>query len=327
MSAEKQQNNPLNKLRRQQPDTLINEWNQLCQNDQEKAFTMINDPGLEFPVLFMLRDQIETRGEELTARARIALAQIRNVLHGADLGNNHPASFADQHDEVVESMYWILNTGWKNIVSTDYTQVIDQTAINLLHTYHENWLKGMVDLVIYRYKNKSQRHYLISAMWETANPLCLVYLSNYFLSDQSVESNYARKMLAFIPEVRHSLDNQSALLAFETWYEENAHYLVYTGETNDAVPGGRPYRIHYSAKYLGKTVSPRSGEPIQALLPNEKKNYFDFLKLPPRLQTSLSAYSIRLRKQQPKIWRSWVIQPLNEQLQSINTAAHGGYYL
>jgi hypothetical protein len=327
MSADKQQTNPLNQLRQKQPDALIDEWNQVCQTDRERALTWINDPKLEFPVLYMLREQLETRGDDLEPRARIALAQIRNVLHGADLGVNDVASFATQHDEVVGAMHWMLNTGWKNIVSTDFTQVIDQTAINFLHTYHENWLKEMVDLVLYRYKNKSQRHYLISAMWETAEPMSLVYLSNYLLSDQTVESNYARRMLAFIPEVRHALDNQSALLAFETWYEENAHYLVYTGETNDAVPDGRPYRIHYSAKYLGKIVSPRSGEPVQVLMPNEKKNYYEFIKLPIRLQISLSTYSSLLRKQQPKIWRSWVVQPIKEQLQSISTPAHGRYNL
>lgn len=327
MSAENQQSNPLNHLRHEQPDALIEEWNKISSTDHERALTLINDPGLEFPVLYMLRDQLETRSDDLDHRTRIALSHIRNVLHGADLGITHGASFANQHDEVVGSMLWILQTGWKNIVSTDYTQVIDQTAINLLHTFHENWLKEMVDLVFYRYKNKSQRHYLISAMWETAQPICLVYMSNYLLSDQTVESNYARRMLSFIPEVRHAVDNPAALLTFETWYEENAHYLVYTGETNDAVPGGHPYRIHYSAKYLGKTVSPLSGEPVQTLMPNEKKNYYDFIKLPLRLQTSLSAYSSLLRKQQPQIWRAWIIDPLKEQLQSISNPAHGGYGL
>ncbi|MCL1631778.1 hypothetical protein M3N64_07425 [Sporolactobacillus sp. CPB3-1] len=327
MSTENQQDNPLNRLRHDHPDTFINEWKRIYQTDQQHAFQMINDPDLEFPVLFMLRNELETRSGQLAPRTQIALQHIRNVLHGADFGINHSASFAVQHDEVVSAMYWILKTGWKNIVSTDYTQVIDQTAIHLLHTYHENWLKGMVDLVIYRCKNKSQRHYLISALWETANPVCLVYLANYLLSNERVESSYARKMLAFIPEVRHALDNQAALLAFETWYEENAHYLVYTGETNDAVPGARPFKIHYSAKYLGKIVSPSNGEPVQAFSKQEKKNYDEFIKLPHRTQIHLSAYSSRLRKLQSKIWRNWVMQPVKEQLQSENVPLHGGDYL
>ncbi|WP_028975518.1 hypothetical protein [Sporolactobacillus terrae] len=317
--------NPLNQIRQEQPGMLSNEWDRINKDDPEHALAIINDPKLDFPVLYMLRDQLDTRSEALESRPRIALSQIRNILHGADLGIDQMASFANQHHQVVEAMHWMLSTGWKNIVSMDYTQIIDQTAINFLHTYHENWLKEMVDLVFYRYKNKSQRHYLISAMWETANPLCLVYLANYLLSNQSVESNYARRMLHFIPEVKHANDNASAFLAFETWYEENAHYLVYTGETNDAVPGGRPYRIHYSAKYLGKYVSPRKGEPLQALMSNEKENYYGFVRLPVRQQINLSTYSCRLRKEQPKIWRSWIALNLNEQLQSISMPVHGRY--
>ncbi|MCO7176248.1 hypothetical protein ACFP7A_10210 [Sporolactobacillus kofuensis] len=324
MSSDRNRGNPLNQLRHEQPETLVDEWQRINRDDSQYARSLINDPQLDFPVLFLLRDQFDTRSEDLNKRTQIALAHIRNVLHGADLGMDNTMSFAHQHDQVVGSMFWILQTGWKTIVSTDYTQVIDQTAINLLHTFHENWIKEMVDLIFYRYKNKSQRHYLISALWETADPICLIYISNYLLSDQSVESSYARRMLTFIPEVRHATDNHAALLAFESWFEDNAHYLVYTGETNDAVPGGRPFRIHYSAKYLGKTVSPSSGEPIQTLMQTERKRYDDFIKLPIRVQISLSTFSSLLRKQQPKIWRSWINQPINEQLEVMKRPAHGG---
>ncbi|WP_100487914.1 hypothetical protein [Sporolactobacillus pectinivorans] len=324
MEAEDTQKNPLNQLRRSQPDRLGDTWSEWCRTDRQHAFTLINDPQLEFPVLFMLKDQLEERDTDLELRPRIALSQIQNVLHGADLGINEGFPFSDQHDLVVVSMLWILQSGWNNIISTDYTQVIDQTAIQILHTYHQDWIKGMTNLIFYRYKNKSQRHYLISALLEIANPVSLVYQANFLLSDQNVESDYARRMLSFIPEVRHTPDNKTAFLSFETWYEENEHYLVYTGETNDAVPGGHPYRIHYSAKYLGKAVDAKSGEPIQEMLPGEKRNYTDFLKLPGKVQMSLSTGSARLRKQQPKSWRAWINQPIPQQLASLNISSGGG---
>lgn len=324
MNADTQQSNTLNRLRRERPGALMEKWTQLYQTDIRRALDLINDPQLEFPALFTLKEQLATRGSDLNPRNRIALAHIRNVLQGADLGMDAGAPFSDQHDLVVGSLLWILRTGWKNILSTDYTQVIDQTAIHILHTYNQDWTKGMVDLIFYRFKNKSQRHYLISALLETANPACLVYLANYLLSDQTVESNYARRLLAFIPEVRHALENRDAFFTFETWYEENEHYLVYTGETNDAVPGGRPYRIHYSAKYLGKAVNPRNGEPLQAFLPEEKRNYLAFLELSRKIQTVLSAHSCQLRKQQPKSWRSWILRPLDQQLASSNLPQNRG---
>ncbi|GGL62526.1 hypothetical protein [Sporolactobacillus putidus] len=324
MNADTQQGNHLNRLRRERPGALQEEWTHLCQTDIKSALRLINDPKLEFPALFTLKDQLEERGAVLNPRNRIALAHIRNVLQGADLGIDTNAPFPDQHDLVVGSLLWILRTGWKNILSTDYAQVIDLTAIHILHTYHQDWTKEMIDLIFYRYKNKSQRHYLISALLETANPACLVYLANYLLSDQTVESDYARRMLSFIPEVRHTLDCKSAFFVFETWYEENGHYLVYTGETNDAVPGGRPYRIHYSAKYLGKAVMPRNGEPIQTLLPEEKRSYLAFLKLPRKTQIALSNFSAQLRKRQPRNWRFWIAQPLNQQIGSLRERRYGG---
>lgn len=323
MNADTQQGNPLNRLRREHPGALQEEWAQLCQTDMKSALKLINDPKLEFPALFTLREHLEKRGEGLSARNRIVLAHIRNVLQGADLGIDLNAPFPDQHDLVVGSLLWVLRTGWKNILSTDYTQVIDQTAIHILHTYHHDWIKEMIDLIFYRYKNKSQRHYLISALLETANPVCLVYLANYLLSEQTVESDYARRMLSFIPEVRHALDCRAAFFVFEAWYEENGHYLVYTGETNDAAPGARPYRIHYSAKYLGKAVIPRTGEPMQTLLPEEKRNYLAFLKLPRKTQIALSRFSGQLRKQQPGNWRFWIAQPLNQQIGTLKERRYG----
>ncbi|RYL92195.1 hypothetical protein ABNN70_10675 [Sporolactobacillus sp. Y61] len=318
MSGDHGSVNDLNTLRRNRPEMLPMKWAENLRMGRDYAASLINDPQLEFPVLFLLRDQLDMRGSEIDDRPKIALAHIQNVLHGADLGIQADAPFPEQHDLVVDSLLWILRSGWKNIISTDYTQVIDQTAIHILHTFHQDWIREMVNLIFYRYKNKSQRHYLISAMLETANPVMLVHISNYLLSDQNVESHYARRLLGFIPEVRHAADNKTAFLAFETWYEENGNYLVYTGETNDALPDGRPFRIHYSAKYLGKTVNPGSGEPIQNLLPDEQKTYSDFVKLPGKTQVFLAAYSAGLRKQQPGQWRRWISLPLQKQLKSLN---------
>ncbi|RYM05701.1 hypothetical protein EWH99_05670 [Sporolactobacillus sp. THM7-7] len=314
LDTKERQRHPLNEWRREHPDALLEEWTRLCRNDRARAESLINDPLLEFPVLFSLRSDLETRSFMLNPRVQIVLDHTRNVLQSADLGIDNRASFADQHDLVVHSLLWMLQTGWKNMLSTDYIQVIDQTAIQILLTYQRDWLKGMTDLVVYRYKNRSQRHYLLSALLETANPGCLVYIANYLLSGEKAESGYARRLLSFIPEVRHAPDHSSAFFAFESWYEENEHYLVYTGETNDAVPGGRPFRIHYSAKYLGKTVGTRDGKPRQTLLPEEKKNYLDFLKLPRKAQAALSGYSGHLRRQQPRIWQSWIRRPIRQQL-------------
>jgi hypothetical protein len=316
--------NPLNQLYRRSTDLLKQSWAEWSLSDRTHALAMINDPQLEFPVLFLLRDKLAIRDSELGVRPKLVLSQIDNVLQGAESTPMEVDSFPDQHELIVGSLLWMLRTGWQNIISTDYTQVIDRTAIQILHTYHQNWIKGMTDLIFYRYKNKSQRHYLVSALLETAEPVSLVYQANYLLSDQNVENSYARRLLGFIPVVRHAVTNQAAFLAFEAWYEENGNYLVYTGENNDAVPGGIPYRIHYSAKYLGKVVQAKSGQPIQALLPEEKINYQTFIRLPDRAQKTLAASSARIRKQKLDQWRLWMERSVHEQLESVRTYSDGG---
>ncbi|CAM3250152.1 hypothetical protein [Sporolactobacillus spathodeae] len=317
------QSNPLNEWRHDQPGVLLHKWTEYIRDKPEQAFHFINDPTVEFPTVFILKDALDFRNAELDSRVKISLAHTRNILRGADIGFDADTSFLDQHDQVVDSLSWVLKSGWNSILSTDYTQVIDQTAIQLLLIYHHDVIKEMADLIMYRYKNKSQRHYLISALLESAEPRLLVYLANYLLSDQTIESDYARKMLGFIPEVRHAADSRAAFLAFESWYETNEHYLVYTGETNDAVPGGRPFRIHYSAKYLGKSVNGKTGQPIQDMLPIEKDNYHQFIQLPDRVQVSLSAYSAQLRQLQPKTWRQWTNQPLAEQMAAFKLTSGG----
>ncbi|MFT8362505.1 MAG: hypothetical protein ABF586_01360 [Sporolactobacillus sp.] len=308
--------NPLNTWRHEQPGVLRSKWDTYITKEPERAQQFINDPSLQFPAIFLLREALDTRDLNLAPRVSIALAQTRNILHGADQGLEANLSFPNQHDKVVDALSWMLKTGWDSILSTDYTQVIDQTAIQLLLTYRNDVLKELTDLIVYRYKNKSQRHYLISALFDSAEPRLLVYLANYLLSEQSAESEFAHRMLGFIPQVRHAPDYQTAFFAFESWYELNEHYLVYTGETNDAVPGGRPFRIHYSAKYLGKPVHAANGQPLQAMLTTEKINYDHFIRLSNRKQLSLSDYSAQLRQLQPATWRRWINQPIAEQLRS-----------
>ncbi|MCI1858662.1 MAG: hypothetical protein LKI94_13295 [Sporolactobacillus sp.] len=324
MNGDMAKENPLNRLRRNRPDRLTETWEEKLAADRDAAYRLINDPSLCFPALFLLHERLNMRADDLELRPKIALAQIQNVLHGAGLTIDTQATFADQHDRIVDSLLWILHTGWDTLLSADYAQVIDQTAIQILHTYHCDWIKGMTALIFYRYKNKSQRHYLIGALFETADPRVLVHVANHLLAGDSVESDYARRLLSFIPEVRHAGDQRSAFAAFESWFEENGRYLIYTGETNDTLPAATPFRIHCEAKYFGKIVDAKSGRPIQAFLEQEKQRRGAFDRLPPRLQSKLAELSARQRNRQPQEWRRWLDLPIEQQLAPISPANSGG---
>lgn len=326
--GEEQYKHPLNRLSRSHPGSLADEWVRLCTDDPKRAERLINDPNLEYPALFMLKDTLDSHVLSLAPRPSIALAHTQQVLIGTGDARaiSSPSGFIGQHDLIVGSLFWILRTGWKNLHDVDYIRVIDQAAIQILLTWRQDWYKEMVDLIVYRFRNRSQRHYLISALLETANPIYLVHMANYLLSDQSAERLFARAFLSFIPDVRHAPDDKSAFRRFEMWYEDNEHYLVYTGETNDTVPDARPFRIHYSAKYLGKTVDRTTGTFRQRLIDVEVQNYRGFLDLPKKDQMHLSSRSCLLRKEHPEQWQEWIEQPLSHQLKQTGSASSGGGY-
>ncbi|MFC7392807.1 hypothetical protein [Scopulibacillus cellulosilyticus] len=317
---DKRNEHPLNQLRKHDTAELIKKWKKMFNENQKKAISLINKDALEFPTLFTLSKQIIEKKckHQLNDRNKMALSHIENVLHGADLGIHKVKHFTDQHDLIITTFRWILVTGAKEFIIPGYLQIIDSAAIQMLISYQENVLKETVDLVFYRYRHQSQNHYLIWAIFESANPLCLIFISNYLNSSNHMESSLARKLLSFIPGLSSAKTNQQALIIFEEWFEENSKYLFYTGQTNDMSPNPVPFKPLLNAKYLGKAVSSKTGETIQQLSPYEKQLNINFNKLSHEMQQRLSSYSLYLRRRHRPQWMSWIKSPVQQQVASIN---------
>ncbi|MBM7646706.1 hypothetical protein JOD45_002939 [Scopulibacillus daqui] len=317
---DKRNEHPLNQLRKHDKTDLLKKWKKLFDSDQKKAIKLINKDTLEFPTLFTLSKHIIEKKykHQLNDRNKMAISHIENVLHGADLGIHKIKHFTDQHDLVITTFRWILETGAKEFIIPGYLQIIDSAVVQMLVTYQDDVLKETIDLVFYRYRHQSQHHYLIWAVFESADPLCLILISNYLNSSNQKERLLARKLLSFIPNMSNAQSGRDALAIFEEWFEENHKYLFYTGHTNDMSPHPVPFKPVLSAKYLGKAISPKTGKYIQPLSAQEKQKMMQFNNLPIEWQKRLSSYSLYLRRHHRQQWMNWVENPIQQQIASMH---------
>ncbi|MFD2616757.1 hypothetical protein [Terrilactibacillus laevilacticus] len=319
MSEFNRSDHPLNKIREKGIKELKKEWQTLYSTNKDYAIQLINDQALEFPTLFLLLHELEVRKDsvDLNDRNQIVINHISNVLRGTDYGLTNESPFHDQHDTIVTSFLWILETGSDSIHSLDYIQVIDSTAIQVLLTFHQDYLQQLIRLLFFRNRHKSQRHYLLWAIYELGDPTVLLHFSNYLLSEYLTDRKYAKQLLSFIPEVQ-SASAEETFDVFVNWYEHNSPYLVYTGETNDVSPEHHPFRINYAAKYLGKPISHKTGNPLLRLSSTDVRNYRYFVQLSKQEQMTLAEKSLELRLQERSKWKQILTYSLQDQRLFLN---------
>ncbi|MTT33113.1 hypothetical protein GMB86_13965 [Terrilactibacillus sp. BCM23-1] len=319
MSEFNRSDHPLNKTREKGIKVLKKEWQTLYNSNKDYASQLINDQALEFPTLFVLLHELEVRKDsvDLNDRNQIVINHVSNVLRGTDYGLTKESPFQDQHDTIVTSFLWILETGSDSIYSSDYIQVIDSTAIQVLLTFHQDYLEQIIRLLFFRNRHKSQRHYLLWAIYELCDPTILLHFSNYLLSEHPIDRKYAKQLLSFIPEVQSST-NEETFDVFVNWYEHNSPYLVYTGETNDVSPDHHPFRIHYAAKYLGIPISHKTGNPLLKLSSTDVRNYHYFIQLSEQEQMTLAEKSSKLRLQNRSKWKQILTYSFQDQRLFLN---------
>lgn len=310
---------PLNRHRKESVPGLIKEWNNLYNKNNTAAVASLNDASLDFPTFYVLKKEIKEKQchNQLNDRNKLAMDHIENNLYGKNLGIQKNCHFTDQHYLILATFRWMLNTGAEAHITPAYTKVIDAAAIQMLLTYQQDVSKDFVDLIFYRRRHKSQHHYLIAALQEFANPNSLIFIANYLLSDHHQEVMYAAQLLHFIPDLQYARSKYEAFQCFEKWFELNGRYLVSTGENNDVSPAPQPYKVNLAAKYLGKCVAVKTGEPLQALSNFENNLWQQFLLIPASDQEKLAGLSTTFRINDRNQWTEWLASPIQSQLTSL----------
>ncbi|TCP27056.1 hypothetical protein EV207_11834 [Scopulibacillus darangshiensis] len=314
--SEINQPNPLNERRKEGMVSLKKEWNNLYSENDHHALALINDGDLEFPTLYVLREDIKEKKCQhlLIERNQLALHHIENILHETNLGIAEHKHFSDQHYVILSSFRWMLDTGAAASLNNGYIKVIDGAVIQMLLTYQQNIAKDVVDLIFRRKRSHQQSHYLLCALQENADPNCLFYIANYLLSNNQNDVLFAAKLLHFIPGMAHAATKPEAVALFEGWMEDNHRYLVYTGETSDVSPMPRPYKVNLAAKYLGKPVSLEDGESLQSLSNKEKERWQQFSQLTDGTKEQLASLSAHYRQNHRNEWYEWMASPLEQHI-------------
>lgn len=295
---------------------LTSHYQQLLQDDPDHAVSLINDSALTFPSLFLLTDllQEQTSSNDLSLRNQISIQHINNVLKEDDKGVIDDRHFSEQHHQATDTFKWMITTGAQSLINPSYTHVIDSASILILLNYREDLKKEIVDLIFYRHRHQTHNHYLIWAFFEVSEPKDLMYICTYLYSSNLQNQKLARKLLDFIPGLKKVEDPLAAYHYGCAWIERNLPYLISSGETNDMMPGPKPFELSYAGKYLGMMAQTRTGNAIVDLTTIEKERLQEFNQLDLAKQKQLANYSHLLRGKNLKGWLQWMNEPVNQQL-------------
>ncbi|GGH80790.1 hypothetical protein JOD43_002500 [Pullulanibacillus pueri] len=298
-------------------EAVRKKWLEEVKRQPNKALEAINHPELEFPSLFVLKDELNDHYHALSRRNRIGLLHIENVLTHTMKGLEDPCSPLEHYDDHLHCYKWIVTTGGAHLLNNDYNTVIDHACTHLYKFYNEGQLEELVNLIFHRYRNKTLSHYLLNILFDCSSPEWILLVARFFYSSPT-DRKFARKLLHFIPGVNEAQNPEEAVNTVEAWYENNAHYLLFTGETHDTNHAPVPFVVHFPAKYIGKALHPLTGKFIAPVSQQDVDRRMSFSQLQIEYQELLATTSQQKRKENRAGWQQWIKKPLSTHLNEHN---------
>ena len=305
---------------------LKNYYHDLLRSNRKKALEMINDPKLQFGILFLLRHEL------LKASATGELNPLyRNVLRIVEMlaaGKNMQAErvIHSGGNDSVTAIRWIVKTGYIESDSGNdleyYEQLMEKSAALLTKSFRVTAaLPELAEMIFLRNRSGRLIHELVWAFFEARSPESLLLLAQRLVSTDIRDAELARRLLCFIPDVeKTSMLSGSALYSrVINWLQENKPFLYYTGESLHLCNLPVHYAISSAAKYLCHPVSVDHGDPLPALNEFESELSSQFGRLPEQQQQQLANFSHMLCRRNIYQWNAWIQLPLHQQ---INLALH-----
>ncbi|MFC4617515.1 hypothetical protein ACFO4N_02080 [Camelliibacillus cellulosilyticus] len=315
-------------LEEQGAAALIETWRRISKEHRPEAIEMLNDPDLPFPALYVLKEEVEKTCEEaeLDLKNRLAFCHIDATIKGESIFFPTKVDLYDQQQHTLTCLRWMVFTGGQTIVDAAYLKVIDHACTHLLMHDNDDRLRDIIEIIFYRHRVKAERHYLLWAFYEAADPRSLHYVASFLNSNDETDNRLAKKMLRFIPGVAGAASQSEARDRVAAWLEVNGDFLWYTGETNDANPYPIPFIVLLPAKYLGQPVEHRTGQPLRRLLEPELERWREFETLPYDIQHRLADASCQMRYLNFEKWREWMNTPVQSQVTAITGRGFGYDY-
>ncbi|AJA47457.1 hypothetical protein CPAST_c13780 [Clostridium pasteurianum DSM 525 = ATCC 6013] len=293
-------------------------FKQLTAKDLKGAKDFINDKDLQFPTLFVLRDEIQRNNLEdvLTKKNKIALLIVKEIL--TDKRDNlasEKLSF-DYVQMIHNVLKWIIETGFKDDgMDDDYDRVLDISAILLTKMYKDKTILNiLVDMIFDRYKKGALVHDLVWAFFQIEDPQSLILIGEKLLSSIPEDVKIAARLLNFIPEVDKSITKEKKYTTFLNWMKENGSFLEYTGESFQQKTNPSPYKVVLEGKYLCKNICCETGRTLG--IPSREENQLlnGFKKLDYDTKILLSNFSIRIHQKNIYLWDVWLHYSLEDQI-------------
>lgn len=293
-------------------------FKQLTTKDIKGAKNFINDKDLQFPTLFVLRDEIQKSNleDDLTKKNKLALLIVKEIL--ADKKDNLASEHLslDYVQMIHNVLKWILETGFKDDgMNDDYDRVLDISAILLTKMYKDkSILNILMDMIFERYKKGTLVHDLVWAFFQIGDPQSLILIGEKLLSSIPEDVKIAARLLNFIPEVDKSLTKEKKYTTFLNWMKENSSFLEYTGESFQEKTNPSPYKVVLEGKYLCKNICCETGRALSIPTREENQLLSEFKKLDYNTKILLSNFSIRIHQKNIYLWDVWLHYSLEDQI-------------
>ncbi|APC39382.1 hypothetical protein [Clostridium estertheticum] len=202
-------------------------------------------------------------------------------------------------------------------LSDDNDEILDVTASLLIKTHNDKTiLPTIVDTIFSRNRKGQFNHDLIWTFFQARDPYSLMLIANYLDSENINDVKLAGQLLDFVPaiDMTRIVDVKKQYLSFFYYLKENYPFLYFTGESYQRTSNPKPYAIAIDAKYLCKRVSVYTGKPFIPLTKKENNlsNYFN--KLDDNNKQLLSNFSLKIQYENKYLWRSWINQPIINQI-------------
>lgn len=313
------------------PDQCKSTLNSLFQTDSKRAVTLLNDNRLMFPCLYVLHEPIlRNRSQRYLNKRNMAALQITNqVKESKTSGSNYLSSKQNSMHPILK---WILETGCaEEIPEDDYEEILDITVSVLINVYKDiDILPLVVDLIFKRNRNGSHIHDLVWALFRSQNPEILKLIAQHLSSSDPKDVELATELLN-IDKTNIDKTNIAASKGkkekqcdgYLHWLEENLPYLYFTEECFQYSSKPVFCAVDLERKYLQKSASAHSNQPISSLDDDEKKNMAAFQQLSVEEQKVLAEYSQKICSNNVSAWKEWLHAPVIDQIKAAKARSEG----
>jgi len=299
------------------PECLRNYYAGIAAIDPQKALELLNDPGLSFAALYVLRNDLKAFTSRTALEPMHYTALKLTDLLSAGKDRKTEAAIRSGGSNTKAVLYWMMHTGYRDErLGESYDALMDSIAALLVKSFKDtSSLPDIIDLAFMRHRAGREIHDIIWAFFEACSPESLFYIADRLDSGNSADVALAKKLLHFIPSVSEGkLDDASLCISVRQWLSDNLPFLYYSGESLNLSPQPEYYILSLACKYLCHVVSSKTGQPLQAIRHTEQQHLQAFCSLPYHIQLKLSDFSYALYRTNAYEWNLWITLPVTQQI-------------